>query len=141
MEKYFSILVMLLSLDGCFAAASGCKKISNSTSTTVNKTDTGFRYLAPGDSYTIGQSVPETDRFPHQPVALLKQQNINFKFPKYIAVTGWNTSFLLNEIANRKPRVPYNIVTLFIGVNDGVAQYYSMQSLLFLEGKALLIHP
>ena len=106
---------MLLSLAGCFAAASGCKKISNSTSTTVNKTDTGFRYLAPGDSYTIGQSVPETDRFPHQIAALLKQQNINFKFPKYIAVTGWNTSFLLNEIANRKPRGSYNIVSLLIG--------------------------
>ena len=78
---------MLLNLAGCFAAVSGCKKISNSSSGTVNKTDTGFRYLAPGDSYTIGQSVPEADRFPNQTVALLKQQNINLKFPGYMAVT------------------------------------------------------
>src|SRR4051812_13065374 len=43
----------------------------------LNVPDTSVKsYLALGDSYTIGQSVSEADRFPNQVVQLLRNENI-----------------------------------------------------------------
>jgi len=76
-------------------------------------------YLALGDSYTIGQSVTEAERFPAQTVSLLKQDSINFNAPEYIAVTGWTTRNLLNRLSTAPPeKTTYDFVTLLIGVNN-----------------------
>ena len=75
-------------------------------------------FLALGDSYTIGQSVQITERFPAQTAALLKVQGLNIKDPEYIATSGWTTLNLQNAIAVNNPKGPYDIVTLLIGVND-----------------------
>ena len=76
-------------------------------------------YLALGDSYTIGQSVTEAERFPAQTVSKLKQDNINFNAPEYIAVTGWTTRNLINSITTAPPaKTTYDFVTLLIGVNN-----------------------
>jgi lysophospholipase L1-like esterase len=78
------------------------------------------RFIALGDSYTIGQSVPESDRFPAQTVAILRDSGINISQLKYIASTGWTTLALENAINIEQPQslAPYSIVTLLIGVND-----------------------
>lgn len=79
------------------------------------------RLLALGDSYTIGQSVTEADRFPNQTINLLRSAGINMKYPAdIIAQTGWTTQNLLNGIANANPQPagPYDLVTLLIGVNN-----------------------
>ncbi|MDQ6761011.1 MAG: SGNH/GDSL hydrolase family protein [Bacteroidota bacterium] len=81
--------------------------------TTTHKT-----YLALGDSYTIGQSVDASQRFPVQTAELLKQQNINVSNPGIIAVTGWTTSNLLDALNTTPPANNYDIVTLLIGVNN-----------------------
>jgi lysophospholipase L1-like esterase len=80
----------------------------------------GFRtFLALGDSYTIGQSVPETDRYPVQVVGLLNRQNIKFNQPEIIAQSGWTTGNLLARLASAPPvNGKYDIVTLLIGVNN-----------------------
>ncbi|MEP6466712.1 MAG: GDSL-type esterase/lipase family protein [Parafilimonas sp.] len=91
------------------------------TDTTIIDTteDAGnFTWLALGDSYTIGQSVNEDERFPAQTVALLKNDSLLIKTPEYIATTGWTTLNLLDAIAAQNPQGPYDIVTLLIGVND-----------------------
>ncbi|MEO8109263.1 MAG: SGNH/GDSL hydrolase family protein [Ginsengibacter sp.] len=75
-------------------------------------------YLALGDSYTIGQSVDASQRFPVQTVQLLRQQNINVADPGIIAVTGWTTGNLLNALKTVPPKNNYDIVTLLIGVNN-----------------------
>jgi len=82
--------------------------------------DTTVRtYLALGDSYTIGQSVAFSDRFPVQAVSLLNNQNIKFEQPEIIAQTGWTTGNLLSRINNNPPaKSTYDIVTLLIGVNN-----------------------
>src|SRR5215471_3773785 len=77
-----------------------------------------YSWLALGDSYTIGESVNEDERYPAQTVALLKNGNINIQAPQYIATTGWTTLNLLDAIASQNPQGPFDIVTLLIGVND-----------------------
>jgi lysophospholipase L1-like esterase len=77
--------------------------------------DSGKKYLALGDSYTIGQGVLESERFPAQIVSLLPAR---IRKPEYIAVTGWTTANLINAINDQNPRGPYDLVTLLIGVND-----------------------
>ncbi|MEQ1796907.1 MAG: SGNH/GDSL hydrolase family protein [Lacibacter sp.] len=74
-------------------------------------------YLALGDSYTIGQSVPEADRFPNQTATLLKLNGINLSVTDIIATTGWTTSNLQNAINFQNP-VNHDVVSLLIGVND-----------------------
>jgi lysophospholipase L1-like esterase len=80
-------------------------------------------YLALGDSYTIGQSIPFNQNYPNQTVALLNSENILFKSPVIIATTGWTTQDLLNAIADKPvPSPPYDLVTLLIGVNNQYQQ-------------------
>lgn len=76
-------------------------------------------YLALGDSYTIGQSVCETCRFPEQLKANLKAMSSQTSISlKVIATTGWTTSNLISAIKEQNPDSNYDLVTLLIGVNN-----------------------
>ncbi len=77
-----------------------------------------FRYLALGDSYTIGESVALTKNFPHQTVALLRKEKISIEDPAIIAKTGWTTDELLEMLNRTRLQPPFDIVTLLIGVNN-----------------------
>lgn len=61
-----------------------------------------MKYLALGDSYTIGESLDFQDNFPSQVCALLKQENIQLELSDLIAVTGWTTDELAMAIAEKK---------------------------------------
>lgn len=83
-----------------------------------------IHYLALGDSYTIGQSVCETCRYPEQLKTNLKTIYPNTDFSlKVIAVTGWTTTNLIAAIKTQNPDSNYDLVTLLIGVNN---QYQHM---------------
>ncbi|MBS1917262.1 MAG: SGNH/GDSL hydrolase family protein [Bacteroidetes bacterium] len=76
-------------------------------------------YLALGDSYTIGESVPETYRYPVQTTALLNKAGLHFRSPEIIATTGWTTADLQHAIDKYHfTKTKYDIVTLLIGVNN-----------------------
>lgn len=77
-----------------------------------------LRFLALGDSYTIGESVPERDRWPIQLATRLEERGVQVGAPLIIAQTGWTTDELAAAIAERKPRGPFELVTLLIGVNN-----------------------
>ena len=77
-----------------------------------------YTYLALGDSYTIGQSVLSSENFPNQTVQLLNQQNYNFKSPEILATTGWTTDELQTNINSHTFTLPYDFVSLLIGVNN-----------------------
>jgi lysophospholipase L1-like esterase len=75
-------------------------------------------YLALGDSYTIGESVGTGDCYPVQVVRRLQKDNIYYKTPDIIAVTGWTTGNLLTAMPAAVPGQPYHVVSLLIGVNN-----------------------
>jgi lysophospholipase L1-like esterase len=77
-----------------------------------------MRFLALGDSYTIGESVAEKDRWPVQLAALLRQQGLEPGDPQIIARTGWTTDELSDGIDLARPKGPFALVTLLIGVNN-----------------------
>jgi lysophospholipase L1-like esterase len=75
-------------------------------------------YLALGDSYTIGESVAESERFPVQLAVALTKSGTPTDFPKIIATTGWTTDELKAHINAEKITTKYNLVSLLIGVNN-----------------------
>lgn len=77
-----------------------------------------FTYLALGDSYTIGESVEEQERFPVQLIDQLRKSGFNMNPAQIVAQTGWTTDELANAIKNETFEDAYNLVTLLIGVNN-----------------------
>jgi lysophospholipase L1-like esterase len=83
-----------------------------------------IRYLALGDSYTIGESVPEGERFPNQLAGLLAKDGLPASV-EIIARTGWTTSELWDGIQKESLQPPYDLVSLLIGVNNQYRGYPS----------------
>lgn len=89
------------------------------TQVSTTPINNSIKYLALGDSYTIGQSVCETCRFPEQLKSNLKSIYPQTEFLlKIIATTGWTTSNLISTINTQNPDSNYDLVTLLIGVNN-----------------------
>jgi lysophospholipase L1-like esterase len=103
--KYFIISLFLLIFS--------CK--SNSQPTPMTN---GLTYLALGDSYTIGESVTESERWPVQLAKSLNNAGVDVSTPKIIARTGWTTDELNAKIVSEKITQTYDLVSLLIGVNN-----------------------
>lgn len=71
------------------------------------------RYLALGDSYTIGESVAEAERFPVQ-----LARELGLSDPAIVAKTGWTTDELGHALDAVRLAGPFDLVTLLIGVNN-----------------------
>lgn len=78
----------------------------------------GLRFLALGDSYTIGEAVEPAERWPVQLAAMLREQGLEIANPEVIATTGWTTDELAAAIDASPPQGPYDLVSLLIGVNN-----------------------
>jgi lysophospholipase L1-like esterase len=109
--KNITLLVVLLLIPAIYFM-----KKPDKTNSMENK----FNYLALGDSYTIGESVPDTGRFPAQLVSSLTKNNIYFNSPEIIATTGWTTDELADAIRKKQSSLlpKYDLVSLLIGVNN-----------------------
>lgn len=77
-----------------------------------------IRYLALGDSYTIGEAVEPEGRWTHQMVDLLASAGVAVAPPQTIATTGWTTDELDAGIDEAAPQGPFGLVSLLIGVNN-----------------------
>lgn len=76
------------------------------------------RFLALGDSYTIGEGVSLEEGWPAQLARRLRSTGAALADPEIIATTGWTTDELAQAIEAATLRAPYDLVTLLIGVND-----------------------
>ena len=108
MKKSLFLLCLIVFLSGC-----------SSTSGVVNSNDADFSYLALGDSYTIGESVPADQRWPVQLAERLRTRGYKMAAPKIIAKTGWTTGNLLDAIETELDvQRDFDLVSILIGVNN-----------------------
>lgn len=82
-----------------------------------------YKYLALGDSYTIGEAVAADERWPHILQGRLVGDGIKVELPKIIATTGWTTDELQAAIDKENPAKNYDLVSLLIGVNNQYRGY------------------
>ena len=110
--RNYIVLLSIILFSGC--SSENIAEVPN-TNSVVN-----VKYLALGDSYTIGQSVCETCRFPTQLKDSLQKnlENITSVQSRVIAQTGWTTSDLKATLIQQNPANDYDLVTLLIGVNN-----------------------
>lgn len=114
-------LFLSLVLAGCMGGlCTACSK-SRAVATIqppADSTAPALRYLALGDSYTIGQGVQPEERFPYLTVRRLRNEGVNMADPQYIATTGWTTGQLQSAIGAATLPAAFDVVSLLIGVND-----------------------
>jgi len=76
------------------------------------------RFLALGDSYTIGEGVARDATWPAQLGTRLAEAGVPVASPDLVAKTGWSTDELADAIDACKLVAPYALVTLLVGVNN-----------------------
>ena len=109
--KVFFIFILIFS-----ACKSESEEIPEQQLPTVEEDKS---YLALGDSYTIGESVDPSLRWPVQLVDSLKDRGLELDQPLIIARTGWTTQDLLEAMDQRlEPGQQFDLVSLLIGVNN-----------------------
>jgi len=79
-----------------------------------------LRYVALGDSYTIGTAVSETERWPNQLVTALGGADAPLRLAANLAVNGFTSADVIREELPRLDELRPGFVTLLIGVNDVV---------------------
>ena len=102
--KYFLIPLCIFILFSCYKE----KEINQSN----------LRYLALGDSYTIGEGIEFEDNYPKQIV----NQIFLIDTVTVIAKTGWTTDELIDTLNNLQID-KFDVVSLLIGVNNQFREY------------------
>lgn len=112
LSLFISTLISTLLITACFQ-----KSPSPDSITATDEVDTServYKYLALGDSYTIGQGVEVSQRWPLQ---LFDSLGLSQDSITIIARTGWTTRNLLDASVDLEPN-SYDLVSLLIGVNN-----------------------
>ncbi|MDG2372077.1 MAG: SGNH/GDSL hydrolase family protein [Flavobacteriaceae bacterium] len=95
-----------------------------------------IRYLALGDSYTIGEGLEVKNRWPNQ-LANRLEKSFNYSVNlKIIAKTGYTSRELLDEIDKKSLTNNYDYVSILIGVNN---QYRGLDIVEFEEELNILL--
>lgn len=115
---------------------SACLEENQPTGAKVSPLPKKINFLALGDSYTIGEGVKESERWPEQLAERLKNDRITVGKLKIIARTGWRTDQLFNAIQNETDLKNFQLVSLLIGVND---QYQGRDTAAYRSGFEVLL--
>ena len=104
----------IVALIAASIGAGGCGPAEPATGSVVE--EVSVRYVALGDSYTIGTSVAEADRWPNQLVARVPELEIVGN----LAVNGYTSADLIRDELPALAELRPEFVTVLIGVNDVV---------------------
>lgn len=88
------------------------------TTATAAQAADELRFLALGDSYTIGEGVAPRHRWPNALARRLRVEHMKVSDPTIVATTGWTTDELSAAMDRAALAPPYDFVTLSIGVNN-----------------------
>lgn len=77
-----------------------------------------LRYLALGDSYTIGEAVQEADSWPNQLADRIRAAGYKLEDPQIVARSGWTADDLAAGLQQAEIEPPYDLVSLLIGANN-----------------------
>ena len=111
------ILSVGLLLVGCTDSAVAPEPNAPAAETPIPDSS-GLFYLALGDSYTIGESVTENERYPVQLGNWFRANSVDIEV-RIIAASGWTTeelAYALDTATDLRP--DYDLVSLLIGVNN-----------------------
>jgi lysophospholipase L1-like esterase len=114
-KNYLYILVVVTSL---FIVGWYYFNMSTSQSTTIMSSDTAIRFMPIGDSYTIGNGVNVSERWPNLLVESLKQQNIDITLISNPSVSGYDAQDAIERELPLFEKENPDFGTLFIGTND-----------------------
>jgi lysophospholipase L1-like esterase len=81
---------------------------------------TGLRYVALGDSYTIGTSVTQAERWPDQLVDRLASTATPLSLVANLGVNGFTSEDVVDVELPRLPELDPEFASLLVGVNDVV---------------------
>lgn len=110
MKKIYFLFISLI-----FLSCNSTQDVTNNQ----EPDDPRYSYLALGDSYTIGESVVETQRWPVQLAEQLRARGYKMAAPKIIAKTGWTTEDLIRGMENElNIQRDFDLVSILIGVNN-----------------------
>lgn len=79
-----------------------------------------LRFVALGDSYTIGTGVRPVDRWPDQLVARLRGQAVPIELAANLGVNGYTSADVIQRELPVLLRLKADLVSLLVGVNDVV---------------------
>src|SRR5262245_24494294 len=113
----FGVSIALAALIGVVLSGV-CSRRDRPHEQTPEEVPPAMKFLALGDSYTIGESVGEADRWPAQLVFALRENGVPIEDAEIVARTGWTTDELAAGIRTAAPRGRFALVTLQIGVNN-----------------------
>jgi acyl-CoA thioesterase I len=109
MKNFVIILLFAFSIMSCVDSKKEKQAIKE-----INE----LTYLALGDSYTIGEGVHSSLRWPVQLSDTLRKRGIPVNHPRIIARTGWTTADLLTAMDKRLKEERFDMVSVLIGVNN-----------------------
>jgi acyl-CoA thioesterase-1 len=102
------------------AATAASARPSASPPSAPSASASGLRYVALGDSYTIGTSVEPAERFPDQLVAALGPHGPPLDLVANLATNGYTSRDVIDIELPALDTYDPEFVTLLIGVNDVV---------------------
>ena len=121
MKDYSQYIILFL---GVLFACQEPKPNQSEFTMSYSNTNEAISYLALGDSYTIGESVDSTQRWPVQLAdSLTTHYGLKVSEPNIIATTGWTTDELQAGIESEGISQKYDMISLLIGVNNQYRSY------------------
>lgn len=112
----FPVIILLILVLGFFLIK------SNQTESMPTTSQTTIKYISIGDSYTIGNGVGPSGRWPNVLVKNLNQKNIMINLIANPAVSGYTVTDAIRLELPQVEKLKPDFVTVLIGANDNFSQ-------------------